>query len=205
MQRYASPCSEYATACAKTGSPCGADEHHIHPGGKHGCAVKSISAKVSKVSCQEYKGYKWQCLKTTVTHTVSRNKQFCVDQVTVPQPLLGKDKGWGRTRGRGLKYFRNGMDGSPYGPRRNFGCQPQIWEGGRGGEGGLGAATQACSYVPTRTYGQQGVWGPRAVMPTTPAALDAAAAVRDSTSGRPRGLAAASPPCSAPAARESGP
>ena len=31
----------------------------------------SISAKVSKMSCQEYTGYKWQCL-TTVTHKTTQ-------------------------------------------------------------------------------------------------------------------------------------
>ena len=70
----------------------------------------SISAKVSKMSCQGYKGYKWQCLTTqspTQQHshphnnTVTCNKIVCADQVTVPHPPLGKDKGWGRTRGGG--------------------------------------------------------------------------------------------------------
>ena len=49
----------------------------------------SISAEVSKMSCQEYKGYKWQCLKT-YNNTVSRNKKFCVDQVTPPPPREGQ-------------------------------------------------------------------------------------------------------------------
>ena len=61
----------------------------------------SISAKVSKMSCQEYK---WQCLTTSQhnhphNNTVSRNKKFCVDQVTPPPPPRGTDKGWGRTGG----------------------------------------------------------------------------------------------------------
>ena len=34
-------------------------------------------------------------------NTVSCNEKFWVEQVTVPQPPLGKDKGWGRTRGGG--------------------------------------------------------------------------------------------------------
>ena len=64
----------------------------------------SISAKVNKMSCQEYKGYKWQChLYHSRPHnnTVSLNKKFCVDQVMPPPPppgegqRVGHDKGWG--------------------------------------------------------------------------------------------------------------
>ena len=64
----------------------------------------SISAKGSKTSGQEYNGYKWQCLTTqspTQQNTVSPNKMFCVDQVTVLPPPPGNDKGWGRTKGGG--------------------------------------------------------------------------------------------------------
>ena len=32
-------------------------------------------------------------------NTVSRNEKFWVDQVTVPPPPPGNDKGWGTTRG----------------------------------------------------------------------------------------------------------
>ena len=32
---------------------------------------------------------------------MSRNKKFWVDQVTVPHPPLGNDKGWGTTKGGG--------------------------------------------------------------------------------------------------------
>ena len=32
---------------------------------------------------------------------MSRNEKFWVDQVTVPHPPLGNDKGWGTTRGGG--------------------------------------------------------------------------------------------------------
>ena len=34
-------------------------------------------------------------------NTMSRNEKFWVDQVTVPHPPLGNDKGWGTTRGGG--------------------------------------------------------------------------------------------------------
>ena len=34
-------------------------------------------------------------------NTMSRNEKFWVDQVTVPQPPPGNDKGWGTTRGGG--------------------------------------------------------------------------------------------------------
>ena len=63
----------------------------------------SISAKVSKMSCHECKGYKWQC-PTTQSPTQHHNepqRKFWVDQVTVPHPLPGNDKGWGTTRGVG--------------------------------------------------------------------------------------------------------
>ena len=53
----------------------------------------SMSAKVSKMSCHEYKGYKWQCQHSHPhNNTVSRNEKFWVDQVTPPP---GKDKGGG--------------------------------------------------------------------------------------------------------------
>ena len=57
----------------------------------------SISAKVSKMSYHEYKGYKWQCPTTqppTQQHSEPQPKIW-VDQVTPPPG--GKDKGWGRT------------------------------------------------------------------------------------------------------------
>ena len=38
-------------------------------------------------------------------NTMSRNEKFWVDQVTVPQPPPGNDKGWGTTRGGGGTYF----------------------------------------------------------------------------------------------------
>ena len=34
-------------------------------------------------------------------NTLSHNEKFWVDQVTVPQPPLGNDKGWGTTKGGG--------------------------------------------------------------------------------------------------------
>ena len=49
--------------------------------------------------------FHWNALGSTLgwwfchNNTVRCNEKFWVEQVTVPQPPLGKDKGWGRTRG----------------------------------------------------------------------------------------------------------
>ena len=61
----------------------------------------SISAKVSKISCHECKGYKCSAPQHSHLHnnTMSRNENFWVDQVMVPHPPPGNDKGWGTTRG----------------------------------------------------------------------------------------------------------
>ena len=91
----------YPTTCAETGSPVERMNITFLPGVKMAVLSSSVSAKVSKMSCQEYKGYKWQCLTTqspTQQHTVSRNKTFCVDQVPPPPSLEtreGEDKGGG--------------------------------------------------------------------------------------------------------------
>ena len=47
--------------------------------------------------------FHWNALGSTLCHnnTVSCNEKVWVEQVTVPHPPLGKDKGWGRTRGGG--------------------------------------------------------------------------------------------------------
>ena len=51
--------------------------------------------------------FNWNALGSTLgwwfchNNTVSGNEKFWVEQVTVPHPPLGKDKGWGRTRGGG--------------------------------------------------------------------------------------------------------
>ena len=51
--------------------------------------------------------FHWNALGSTLgwwfwhNNTVSCNEKFWVEQVTVPHPPLGKDKGWGRTRGGG--------------------------------------------------------------------------------------------------------
>ena len=63
----------------------------------------SISAKVSQMSCQEYKGYKWQASQHSHPHNntvVSRNKNLWDDQVSTPPPPpgRGKGRGWGRKR-----------------------------------------------------------------------------------------------------------
>ena len=69
----------------------------------------SISAKVSKMSCHECKGYKWQCPQHSHPHnnTMSRNEKFWVDQVTVPHPPPGERQGVGNDKGGG-----GGYDGS---------------------------------------------------------------------------------------------
>ena len=61
----------------------------------------SISAKVSKMSCHECKGYKWQCPTTQSPHnnTMSRNENFWVDQVTVHPPPGGERQGVGNDKG----------------------------------------------------------------------------------------------------------
>ena len=51
--------------------------------------------------------FHWNALGSTLgwwfchDNTVRCNKKFWVEQVAVPCPPLGKDKGWGRTRGGG--------------------------------------------------------------------------------------------------------
>ena len=51
--------------------------------------------------------FHWNALGSTLgwwfchNNTVSCNEKFWVEQVTVPHPPLGKDKGWGRTGGGG--------------------------------------------------------------------------------------------------------
>ena len=52
------------TCCAKTGSPVERMNITFVPGGNMAVLSRSISVKVSKMSCQEYKGYKWQCPTT---------------------------------------------------------------------------------------------------------------------------------------------
>ena len=52
--------------------------------------------------------FHWNALGSTLgwwfchNNTVSCNEKFWVEQVTVPHPPLGKDKGWGRTGGGGF-------------------------------------------------------------------------------------------------------
>ena len=52
--------------------------------------------------------FHWNALGSTLgwwfchNNTVSCNEKFWVEQVMVPHPPLGKDKGWGRTRGGGV-------------------------------------------------------------------------------------------------------
>ena len=68
MRRYASP-----TTCAKTGSPVERMNITFVPGGNMVVLSSSISAKVSKMSCHECKGYKWQC-PTTQSPTQQHNE-----------------------------------------------------------------------------------------------------------------------------------
>ena len=95
----------YPTTCAKTGSPVERMNITFLPRLNMAVLSSSVSAKVSKMSCQEYKGYRWQCLTTqspTQQHTVSRNKKICVDQVPRP-PFPGDKRGGGQGRG-GTEY-----------------------------------------------------------------------------------------------------
>ena len=76
---------------------CGADEHYIRPRGKHGCAVKfHFSEKRQNAGGSASKH------SHPHNNTVRGNTNFSVDQVTPPP--LGKDKGWGRTRGGGVQH-----------------------------------------------------------------------------------------------------
>ena len=58
------PCYQYPTTCAKTGSPAERMNITFVQGVNMVVLSRSISAKVSKTSCQEYKEYKWRCLTT---------------------------------------------------------------------------------------------------------------------------------------------
>ena len=73
MRRFASPCSECPTTCAKTGSAMERMKITFVPGGNMVVRSSSISAKVSKTSCHECKGYKWQC-PTTQSPTQQHNE-----------------------------------------------------------------------------------------------------------------------------------
>ena len=58
----------------------------------------SISAKVSKMSCHECKGYKWQCPTTqspTQQHNEPQRQFFGLTKRRSPTPPLGNDKGGG--------------------------------------------------------------------------------------------------------------
>ena len=73
------------------------------PGGNMVVLSSSISAKVSKMSCHECKGYKWQC-PTTQSPTQQHNelqRKFWVDQVTPPPPPPGERQGVGNGKGGG--------------------------------------------------------------------------------------------------------
>ena len=67
----------------------------------------SISAKVSKMSYHECKGYKWQCPTTQspTNNTMSRNEQFWVAQVTPPPPPRGTTRCGERQGGGGISYI----------------------------------------------------------------------------------------------------
>ena len=67
------PGSECPTTCAKTGSPVERMNITLVPAGNMVVLSSSISAKVSKMSCHECKGYKWQC-PTTQSRTEQHNE-----------------------------------------------------------------------------------------------------------------------------------
>ena len=74
------------------------------PGGNMVVLSSSISAKVSKMSRHECKGYKWQCPTTqspTQQHNEPQRKILGWPSDGPPPPPLGNDKGWGTTRGGG--------------------------------------------------------------------------------------------------------
>ena len=52
--------------------PCGVDEHYIHPRGKPGCAVKFLSAKMSKNVLPRVQGIQVAVPNNTVTHTTTQ-------------------------------------------------------------------------------------------------------------------------------------
>ena len=73
------PCKN-TTCCTKTGSPVERMNITFVPGGNMVVLPSSISAKVSKMSCQECKGYKWQCPTTqspTQQHSEPQRKILC--------------------------------------------------------------------------------------------------------------------------------
>ena len=92
--------SEYPTTCAKTGSPVERMNIAFVPRVNMVVLSSSISAKVSKMSTKSTRDTSGSASQHSHPHnnTVSRNKKFCVDQVTAPPPPPGKDKGWRRTR-----------------------------------------------------------------------------------------------------------
>ena len=103
MRRYASPCSEYPTTCAKTGSPVERMNITFVPGVNMVVLSSSIPAKVSKMSCKSTKDTSGSAPQHSHPHnnTVSRDKNFCVDQVTVPHPAPGEGQGVGQDKGGG--------------------------------------------------------------------------------------------------------
>ena len=62
--------------------------------------------------------FHWNALSSALgwwffhSNTVSCNEKFWVEEVTVPHPPLGKDKGWGRTRGGGVLEITSRNQGS---------------------------------------------------------------------------------------------
>ena len=55
---------EYPMTCAKTGSPVERINIIFVPGVNMVVLSSPISAKLSKMSCQGYTGFKWQCFTT---------------------------------------------------------------------------------------------------------------------------------------------
>ena len=93
MRRYGSPCSEYPTTCVQTGSPVRRVNITFVPSVRMVVFHFSESEQNVLPRVQGIQVAVPQNHSHPHSNTVSRNKNFCVDQVTVPQTP------WGRTRG----------------------------------------------------------------------------------------------------------
>ena len=89
-KRYVSLCFEYPTTCAKTGSPVERMNITFLPGVNMVVLSSSVSAKVSKMSCQEYKGYKWSTLRTHKGRTAVTNPHPAAIDTPTPIPREGQ-------------------------------------------------------------------------------------------------------------------
>ena len=91
------------TTCAKTGSPAERMNITFVPGRNMAVLSSLIQQKGAKCPTMSTKDTIGSTPQHSHPHnnTMSRNEKFWVDQVTVPPPPLGNDKGWATTRGGG--------------------------------------------------------------------------------------------------------